>query len=454
MLASYAELFFMLEQENCVYCIYKGLNHLDDDLKGARGDIDILVSENSLQKFDSILINCGFKRDLSRTKFPNYYFKRDEQTGRMLMVDLDCKVRLGNKPLKPFVVQPNWTKMKLLKRNISEVVITILDPYDYLPLTLLIRLTARQSPEFDMNEISELYNQLDRVKLADSFYSKLLLKLSYNKTTNIYDDIHNLNSWNDLQGRYKNLILESLEGSRFSLNIRLFGNVVSTWFAVQKPRLKRLLQRPNYRLYRGAIICMIGVDGAGKSTSIEAVLNDTFYKTAGVKRIYFGNNEYWFPCLNFFDRTLKNLRILWIVIPIIKSFDRQMRSVWALYLSVMGNIVLCDRYYYDDECGKIIAEKKMTNLKPFTKFKRKFVLQLKPRMFIKPDLTLFFNVSPEVAFKRKQDFSYEVMLEVNQCYREVMKNRQEVVNIDADQKHSKVIDEVFSHINSIIHRIG
>lgn len=60
MLEIYKNLFDQLNDNKIAYCVYKSLNHIDEDLKGERGDVDILLNENDIDSFDSIAFNNNF----------------------------------------------------------------------------------------------------------------------------------------------------------------------------------------------------------------------------------------------------------------------------------------------------------------------------------------------------------------------------------------------------------
>ena len=51
MLEIYKNLFDQLNNSKIAYSVYKSLNHLDEDLNGIRGDIDILLNEKELSGF-------------------------------------------------------------------------------------------------------------------------------------------------------------------------------------------------------------------------------------------------------------------------------------------------------------------------------------------------------------------------------------------------------------------
>jgi thymidylate kinase len=110
----------------------------------------------------------------------------------------------------------------------------------------------------------------------------------------------------------------------------------------------------------------------------------------------------------------------------------------------MGNIVIADRYYHDNIIGQIMNEDKGK--------KKSFLKRIYQKLFqvntiiLKPDLTIFLDVSPEVAYNRKQDYSYETMLKVNQAYKNYMYNREEVTIIDADKPPEEIYSAVVNQI--------
>jgi thymidylate kinase len=177
------------------------------------------------------------------------------------------------------------------------------------------------------------------------------------------------------------------------------------------------------------------VDGSGKSSTIDYIQNLNFFQYTGVKRIYFGNNEYWIPGLEWI--LSKNINNKWIRLffSTLGLIDRQLRILIALYYMRCGNLVLADRYMYDDEIGKEYHKN----------FLKKIYYKLfSVKMFIKPDKIIFLDVNPEIAYTRKQDYSYEKMLVVNQAYKEYMYKVEGVKIINADKAQSEVCQEVIN----------
>ncbi len=109
----------------------------------------------------------------------------------------------------------------------------------------------------------------------------------------------------------------------------------------------------------------------------------------------------------------------------------------------LGNIVLADRYIYDDEIGRV-QNKEKSNKKPL--IKRIYQKILGVKMWKKPELTIFLDVSPEVAYSRKQDYSFEKMLEVNKDYKDYMYKVDGVKIVNADQNQEKIYSEIIKFI--------
>ena len=67
-------------------------------------------------------------------------------------------------------------------------------------------------------------------------------------------------------------------------------------------------------------------------------------------------------------------------------------------------------------------------------------------MLKKPELTIFLDVSPEVAYSRKQDYSFEKMLEVNKDYKDYMYKVDGVKIVNADQSQERIYSEIINFI--------
>ncbi len=444
MLTTYKKLFLKLKSENITYFIYKGLNHLKEDLSGKRGDIDILVSPSSLDSFRKIVKELGFNRIKRPTTFPIHYISRDEGTGLFMMLDVDTSIKLGYGAIHSVRLNPDIDKVSLVALDIEGIQINILDLPDYLYLTFMIRVTSKNPTNDHLVELKKVYNQLNKKKEQLSYFGDLLgedfLNLSINECK----------TWESLRRTYKNKVLDIFIDKSTKEKLKRTHLHITIIVKTIIRKIKRVLGRPPSLAHKGYIIAFVGVDGSGKSSAIEAILNDDYYRYSGLKRIYFGGNEFLLPGIQKLYHWLastKNIKGLRVIPSVIMQLDRRLRIIKALYFKYMGNIVLCDRYYYDDELSRKRIRRKIKDGKGSVVLNY-IQLITRPKVSIEPDLTFYLDVSPDVAYSRKQDFSYDKMLEVNSNYRELMSKREEVTFVDADQEQKAVQFFIFKKIKN------
>lgn len=439
MLKIYQQLFSKLHHEKIDYCIYKGLSHLDEDLDGNRGDIDILISDNTMNDFDKIICSSNFKKVFKNT-FPFYYFGLDRQTNKFVMVDVDNKVRLGEKPYKPYYYFVNTDK---LKKDFRDNV-WVLDNQDYIPLMFLHRVTTLSPKQENLLELQRLL--ADQNDINNGYICKILENTLKTPWDLIEQDIVNAHDWQELQKKYKNKILNNVLTDYKLLYRQKFQRVTSLIKRIKNKIFKTM----SYKIRKqGSFIAFIGVDGAGKSSTIEYILHLDYFKYTGIKRIYFGNNEYWIPGVLWGLNNAKN-RWLKMFFTLLAHVDKSLRSLIAYYYIERGYIVVADRFYYDDFIGQEMNKKKLRPTRSI--LKKIFRKILEPRIWLEPDLTIFLDVSPDVAYSRKQDFSYEIMLEVNKAYKTYMPSVNNVVIVDADNKQEYVYNKVISYLLQLDNR--
>ena len=439
MLKIYEELFSELEKNEIDYCIYKGLNHLSEDLKGDRGDIDILIDNKNLNGFENILNTNKFKKDM-KNNFPIYYFGLDKDTYKCVMIDIDNKIRLGEKPYRPYFYFIDIEKIKKELKNS----VWILANEDYIPLMFFQRSTASSPRQKDLVELQELLVNKHNVK--NGYMCSIIESMLNVSWEEIEADIKDAKNWDILQKKYKKNILNSIQVDYKLLFQQKFQKVTSLAIRVKN----KFLKTPSYKIRnQGYLVAFIGVDGAGKSSTIDYLLGLDYFKVTGIKRVYFGNNEYWIPGVTWGLQNAKN-RWLKIFFALLAHTDKSLRSLIAYYYVKRGFIVVADRFYYDDFIGYEMTKKDVRATKSI--FKKFYRYIFKPRIWIKPDMTIFLDVSPKVAYSRKQDYSFEMMLEVNRVYKEYMPSVDNVVIVDTDKEQKIVYDKVVSTISALDNR--
>ena len=288
MLKIYEFLFQELGSQEINYCVYKGLSHLSNDLEGTRGDLDILVGETSLSSFLDIAVKAGFKfNKVAEDHF--YLFGIDLDTHKMVMIDLSTNIFSGDKRFKPLVLSLDIEKLSIDCREVNT-----LSMIDYIPLLFLIRLMSKEAISKDLDEIKRyLINQYSTD--VEPGYIQSQIEGSIASWQEIIASIIAAKDWDELRLKYaykaKSLFKVNkfrLLKSRFKLITRAIGKLRRTFFF------------PPYRINKkGYLIAFLGVDGSGKSSAVNYIMNLSYFKATGVKRMYFGSNEYWLPGLSF-----------------------------------------------------------------------------------------------------------------------------------------------------------
>ena len=131
-----------------------------------------------------------------------------------------------------------------------------------------------------------------------------------------------------------------------------------------------------------------------------------------------------------------------LLLGLIGSIDKKVRTQIAKYYISLGYIILADRYFYDEMMAIKYSEITQTN----HTFKKLYRWITAPRMTIKPEITFFLDVDPEVAYERKQDYAYEIVVENIQKYREYLRTIDEVEKINANQQQEQVIGDIIKRL--------
>ncbi|PUE67494.1 hypothetical protein [Arcobacter lacus] len=430
MLEIYKNLFDQLNDSGIAYIVYKSLNHLDEDLNGGRGDIDILLDENDIDSFDSIVLNNNFFKVQKKEK-PYYYMGIDKVTHKFVMLDVNVQVQFGPKPYKPYNFSIEVDKLSYRMKYDR---VKILDLADYIPLMFIMRVASLSEREEDLIELQELI----KIHKIENGYILRILKEEISLDWNVISqDILKFRSWQELKEKYLMQVLKNVKNNSELSSKQKYKLLLGKIKGIQKK-----LKYPSYKIRnKGFLVAFVGVDGAGKSTTVGYIENLEFFKNTGIKKVYFGNNEYWIPGLQRLLKKEVKKKFFKFLLGTLSLVDRQLRILIALYYIQFGNIVLADRYIYDDEIGRI-QNKEKNNKKPL--IKRIYQKIFGVKMWKKPELTIFLDVSPEIAYNRKQDYSFEKMLEVNKVYKEYMYKVDKVKVINADQSQNIIYDEIIS----------
>jgi thymidylate kinase len=372
------KLFSSLNKNKVKYIVYKGLGHLKEDLNGDNGDLDIYVAPNDYQLARNIVKGLNFKHARS-TGYSDVFFGIDEATLRYLQIELVSAIPVGGKPFYKKKLIFSFDNDLIKKHAVFKNVMI----YKY---EVILEDFIRGAYKDSKNGASDI---------IPGFSSSEYLK----KETAAF------------------LYNHSLMYVRCRLNVS------------QQNRIK------------GALVVFLGIDGAGKSTISARLSEMPYFKSLSIKRIYFGNNEYWLPGLKKLSRNEYGA-VGRLVISGLCAIDRQLRVLKAIYFKSLGCLVIADRFYYDD----ILTRRSNTVRKNGV---AKFILIkfFSPRMLVRPDKVILLDVDPLRSIARKGEHTKEKLEFVRKFYIEYLANKEYCTIIDANQEEQNVLKDVVSELH-------
>ncbi len=199
------------------------------------------------------------------------------------------------------------------------------------------------------------------------------------------------------------------------------------------------------RATKGLLITFSGMDGSGKTTAAEAVV--ATMKASGLRVVYYYAHRLSYQShgthislaigfRSFWRRTGRDLKELdrhphaKLVFDLLTVMDYT-TVLWRLALMRRPNRVIVVDRYVADVMGY------MRFLGPSHRLAEGILLGLS----FEPDLALYFKITPEVAFTRKQEQTLE---ELGRFYRgyEALEHLLRLTPIDANRSQAEVQDEV------------
>ena len=438
------------------YCHWKSNRQLDISLR-AEEDLDLLIAIEDKAEAQKVLSQLAFKQFI---QVPRKRFNAitdiigfDEESGKLIHLHTHFRLTLGERFIKGYRLP--WQDEVLRGTKESEDSVAIFIPAPEVELLLLIirnclraRLWSRLAPRSFDHQL-EKYFYPDRAWLMPQIEEKSLMRLNAKwLDAQLWPQVHSAaTAQMDTRGFLKlrkkvvRLLSPYRTYSPFEAVLRnTLRNVGWAFGNINKRRLH--LPRPWGRSSTsgGIIVCVIGADGAGKSTLVRELVHWLGYKidalpvymgsgdgpgsaALGVlkifRRLFFDTNQ-----RRKVDHATDQIRIirdkstdplLWrmarLVWGISLAFEKKKKLKLAYRAASRGIVVIADRYpqaqIFGFNDGPLLRDFESSNIGVFRAIARWELDVYRMSEQMSPDLVIKLMVPIETAIERKPEMRPE-----------------------------------------------
>ena len=458
-------LFSLFIQNEVIYCNWKGTAKIEDALDG-KGDIDILVSNQSKAIAESLLRKAGFinVRTQWECRFKAIYdwLGCDSATGVIVHVHLHFRMIAGHPSFMEYTLP--WADVVLANRELlNNGVYTISPEWELLVFFTRLGLEypnkkiSNKSGVFNESGLAEYKYLQERVEF--NFFKQLAFDYLKVDSANLYLSLikkDNLSTEDFFQ--LQRIVIKENKGLFYN---RLFKNLSLLKIVYIRKivaRFKSILFIPTKKtIPHGIVVAFLGQDGSGKSTvtkDIECWLNNKME----VERFYLGSGkEYYYPWQRKLLDKLEKSNSLWL--KPIRSwlyFSEMLASSRYVYRTIKkankyvqhGGIALFDRFpqidYYGINDGPKIRVTLLNKVpKGFMWLAKCYAWKeekyLKKAVNNAPDMVFKLLLSPEVSKQRKPFENFEMIKQKHDIIKALSFPSSQVEIIDAEQPYSNEI---------------
>lgn len=408
------ELFHELDVNGIPYCVLRNHEQLPDY---TNNDVDLMVPLKFFEQYMEILCRATKSIDASLVNISSRFgfqqtFHYPLKSSKLIQIDCHGNINYyGQKYINEEVVLQTRTwdhRGFWIASPGSEAAVSLMKEY------ILFGKVKDKGKGKTKKRITELAKED-----PENFLNSLGRSLGRNTSEFILDCALEEN-WNRLESKVgyvrSKLLIRSVFQNPFSMISNLFGFIWGHLFDE--------VLFPN-----SLFLCLVGPDGSGKSSIIEALLLDDLpFESTNLYHCHFRI----LPPLRFYynglatllrlkkvkeptpaeaaqsldDKPLGALRAMITVL--YYTFEYLLGHLIILRGKTQRKLIIFDRYFYDY----------MTS----PRFKRvpRFLLQAILRIIPKPDLVIYLEGDPEIIHKRKLELSYTTLLALQDGYHRIV----------------------------------